>query len=181
MKRLIVLALGVAAWAGAGVPAASAKSYVFPHVLEKAGRIQNTPFTFDTEIHAVYVPREPRDPTHGQATGRVHEPIRIRLFLYEDDDATMRSATGEEICNPCEFELSPAAKKLSIRIDDLIVAHGGFPPPGAGAQVITGYAIMTVSNDDANIAIQGFVVNSHSGPFDLSVFGFEPQEIKAAP
>lgn len=32
----------------------------------------------------------------------------------------------------------------------------------------------------ANVKIQGFVVNSHTSPMDLSVFGFDPQPITAA-
>ena len=31
------------------------------------------------------------------------------------------------------------------------------------------------------VNLEGFVVNSHTSPFDLSVFGFEPSDIKAAP
>jgi hypothetical protein len=34
--------------------------------------------------------------------------------------------------------------------------------------------------DPENVAVQGFVVNSHTSAMDLSVFGFNPVEISAA-
>lgn len=44
-----------------------------------------------------------------------------------------------------------------------------------------GYSVLTVDGRADDVKIQGFVVNARRSAFDLSVFGFAPQEILAAP
>jgi hypothetical protein len=41
--------------------------------------------------------------------------------------------------------------------------------------------IVVGGSDPDGVELQGFVVNSHTSAFDLSVFGFDPQPITAAP
>lgn len=54
-------------------------------------------------------------------------------------------------------------------------------PPGKFSVVIVDAVNTDVTNlIKANVKIQGFVVNSHTSPFDLAVFGFEPQPLQAA-
>jgi hypothetical protein len=180
MKRLALAAAAVLAFAST----VSAKTFVIPHVLEKSGLTTNTPFTFDTTLYVVFAAGLGAEP-HGSSSREVHGHITLmKFYLFDNDDAAMRSATGEEVCNPCTFEhAADGQRKLSIRVDDLITAKGGFPvSPGGADRPVTGYAVVVVSGQDADsVAMQGFVVNSHTSPFDLSVFGFEPQPIAAAP
>src|SRR5262249_36919344 len=81
------------------------------------------------------------------------------------------------VCGPCTFQLNGQQRKLSIRVDDLITTTGG----GFDTAVKLGFAVIVVSGSGAEaVNIQAFVVNSHRGPFDLAVFGFEPQPMSAA-
>jgi hypothetical protein len=46
--------------------------------------------------------------------------------------------------------------------------------------VLSGFAIVSVNGDDVeNVSIQGYIVNAHTNAFDLSVFGFTPEEVRA--
>ncbi len=149
-------------------PALTTRTFVLPHVLEQSGSITNTQFTFDTEMYAMY------DGALGGSTGG-GDGATVNLYLY--DQATglpMTTALGE-VCNPCSFPLSESLRKQSIRIDDLIVAKGGFSSPEQ-----KGFASIVVGGDASKVSLQGFVVNSHTSAFDLSVFGFDPQPIAAA-
>jgi hypothetical protein len=62
-------------------------------------------------------------------------------------------------------------RKVAIRIDDLIAPHGS---PGASVCKLGFDTVVIGGTDPDGVNLQGFVVNSHSSPFDLSVFGFEP-------
>jgi hypothetical protein len=74
------------------------------------------------------------------------------------------------------FDLNMGARKTSITIDDLIVARGGF----GAATNRDAFGVVVLDGDTTNVKLQGFVVNSHTSAFDLSVFGFEPQPLAAA-
>jgi hypothetical protein len=41
--------------------------------------------------------------------------------------------------------------------------------------------VLDPATDSENVALQGFVVNSHAGPLHISVFGFDPVPINATP
>jgi hypothetical protein len=100
----------------------------------------------------------------------------VKLYLYDQQTSALMVGNGSTICGPCTFDLSSATPKRSINIGDVISTNGGF----SGAPVKLGFGVIVVSGDADNARLQGFVVNSHTGPFDLSVFGFEPQPIAAA-
>jgi hypothetical protein len=75
------------------------------------------------------------------------------------------------------FELSSTNRKQTITIEDLIQTRGG----GFGSQTVrNAFGVVTIGGDSANVGLESFVVNAHTSPFDLSVFGFEPQPIEAA-
>lgn len=143
---------------------AMARSFVLPHVLEKSGTINAVPFTFDTTIFMTY--------PKGLTDGKPAKGASADLYLYDDTGTAMRGGGGQDVCNPCTYSLgSSGARKLSINVDDLIMAKGGF----GGVDVRTGFAVIVVGGDDKNVAIQGFVVNAHSGPLDLS---FQPIDVQ---
>jgi hypothetical protein len=80
------------------------------------------------------------------------------------------------VCNPCLASLSSSTRKLSFNVDNLIDSNGG----GFDAAVKLGFGIVVVTGDVGPVELQGFVVNSHTSAFDLSVIGFDPEEIDAA-
>jgi hypothetical protein len=85
----------------------------------------------------------------------------------------MRSQTGQDICAPCTVTLGLARRSASFELEELAEAAGGLAKP-----FVFGHGLLVVPSD--RVAAQGYVVNSHSGPLDLSVFGFEPVPIAAA-
>jgi len=145
------------------------RTFVLPHMLEKSGRITDTQFTFDTTIFATY--------TGGLAGGGGGGGATLDLYLYDDATGSpMTGGDGTVVCNPCNFELGSSAKKLSIRIDDLITAKGAFDQA-----IKLGYGVIVVGGaDPGNVALQGFVVNSHTSAFDLSFASTPVQLLSAA-
>jgi hypothetical protein len=132
-----------------------ARSFVLPHVLEKSGM----------SVAAVYTGGLPgARASRGGAT--------VELYLYSNDGKLMARANGRAVCNPCNWRLSPEARKQTIDISSLVQSAAG-PKLGFGVIVVGG-------DDPASVNLQGFVVNSHdSGLGNLAVFGFEPQPISA--
>lgn len=164
MKRIRTFVVtAVAAIAALSIcRSANARVFVIPHVLESSGKITNTPFTFDSTVFAEYV---------GLASG----DVTVGVF----DDLTgkaMTGANGSPICAPCTVNLDASRSEASFNIDDLIEDQGGFD-----AAVKLGFGIIVVGgNDPDGVNLQGFVVNSHTSPFDVSVFGFEPTPIASS-
>jgi hypothetical protein len=146
------------------------RTFVLPHMLEKSGRITDTQFTFDTTIFATY--------TGALAGGGGGGGATLDLYMYDDATGSlMTGADGRDVCNPCSYNLGGSSpRKQSIRIDDLITASGAFD-----AAVKLGYGVIVVSGaDPENVALQGFVVNSHTSPFDLSFLNTPVQPLSAA-
>jgi hypothetical protein len=140
------------------VSLASDKTFVIPHVLEKNGTISNTPFTFDTTIFADYT---------GSIGGGGAGGATVDFHLFDQATGLPMNANG----NLGTIDLSSANPSASRIIEDCI-------DPLTGIKL--GFGIIVVGGADPdNVALQGFVVNSHTGPLDLSVFGFDPQPINA--
>lgn len=152
-----------------GTSGLASRAFVIPHVLEKSGTILSTQFTFDTTIYITY---------SGGLAGTVSSNgATASLYLYDSlSGKALQSGTGLDVCNPCMFDLNMGARKTSITIDDLIVARGGF----GAATNRDAFGVVVLDGDTTNVKLQGFVVNSHTSAFDLSVFGFEPQPLAAA-
>lgn len=146
MKRLLIAAALLSCSA-----MLHARTFVLPHVLEKSGM----------SVAAVYTGGLPgARPARGGAT--------VELYLYSSDGKPMERANGRAVCNPCNFRLSPDARKQTIDIAALVSSARG---------VKLGFGVIVVSGDDPDsVNLQGFVVNSHLT--DLAVFGFEPQPIQ---
>jgi hypothetical protein len=153
---------------GTGSPGAPRRAFVIPHVLEKSGTISSANFTFDTTLHMTYAGGLPGSVSSNGASAQ--------LFLYDNTGLPLTGATSQ-VCNPCLFDLSTSTRKVSINVDDLIVTRGG---GYGGASIKLGFGVIVVGGDMENINLQGFVVNSHTSAFDLSVFGFEPVPIQAS-
>ena len=148
-----------------GLPA---KVFVLPHVLEKQGTI-NEPLNLDDTLIATYTGGLP-----GIASGN---GAVLKLYLYDSETSLPLAGATGTVCNPCSFDLSASSRKLSIRVEDLILTRGGGFDATAEKNA---FGVLVLDGDTANVNLQNFVVNSHTGPFDLSVFGFDPQPIQAA-
>jgi hypothetical protein len=154
--------------------AASAKklrvaTFSIPHFVISPGGSTSAPNSFDTTIHAVYNGGLAGTPDRGGA--------EIKLWLYDDFSSPLKTASGFAVCSPCTVAIGSSFRKTSISIGDFVESNGGFAHSGK----TTGFGVMTVTgNDPTSVALQGFVVNSHTSAFDVSVFGFEPQELKGA-
>lgn len=156
--------LAVAGMLHAAAPA-QAKTFSFPHVLESSGRITDTQFTFDTTMFMNYSGARGGCPDGGGAT--------VDLYLF--DQATSQPMTGGggvPVCNPCTYLLDALKPSRSVLVEDLVDAAGGF----GGTTVKLGFAVMVVSGDVDGVQAQSFIVNSHTGPLDLSTASFNPRE-----
>jgi hypothetical protein len=155
-------------FAGAGF--LQAKTFVIPHIVESSGKITNTQFTFDTVINLVYV--------GGQAGVTGSGGVDVDLYLFNNNTgALLMSGANPDtaVCDPCSVHVDAGARKQQYRIDDLVTAKN---PGWTGGR--NGYGILVVGGSDpANLTLQGFVSNSHTSAFDMSVFGFVPTEISA--
>lgn len=140
---------------------------VLPHVLEVSGSITNTQYSFDTTIFADYVGGRAGTPAGAGAT--------VDLYLLDDNGGFLVGGGGGDVCAPCTFHIDAVTPKVGIGLEALIDAAGGFGPLGS----MEGTALLDVSGDPDLVSIQAFVVNAHTSPSDVSVFGFNPQEITA--
>ena len=137
------------------------KRYVIPHIIERAGAISNTQFTFDTTLFATY--------TAGLAGTPAGPGATIDLYLYDNSTGTPLRNNGTVVCDPCSYNFGGTSpRKQSIKIDDLITATGAFD-----TTVKLGFGVIVVKGDADNVSLQGFIINSHTSPFDLSLSGFK--------
>jgi hypothetical protein len=101
----------------------------------------------------------------------------VDLFIFDQSSGQpMQSSTGADVANPASFELNASNPTRTTSVDDLLTAQGAFD-----AGVKLGFGVLVVGGQDPDgVNLQGFVVNSHTSPSDLSVFAFEPQPLQAA-
>lgn len=177
MKKLAAFAAMTALLVFVGAGFVQGQAFVLPHVLEKSGRIgAGATFTFDTLVLATYVGGQAGITGSGGAT--------VEVFLFNNNTGGFMQVNGQDICNGtsavCSFDIggSAANRKATINIETLIESRVG---AGNFTGTVLGYAIFVVGGaDPANAKLQAFISNSHTGAFDLAVFGFEPQLVSAA-
>lgn len=144
-------------------PTASAKTFILPHVFETRGRVTNTNFAFDTTIENIQNVGAP--------------PATLDMYLF--DEGTGQPMAGElaPLPLPLKLTVEPDGLKRFVRVEDVFQLVGGLP---AGTSLKLGYGVVVVGGaDPESVNLQGFVVNSHTSPFDLSVIGFNPEEVRA--
>lgn len=153
----------------AGQPGGTTRrTWVIPHILERAGRASSEPNTTDVIVSAV---------CRRGIVAACEPNMRLEIYLFDDQGEPTRAGdstgTAVAVCNPCTFPLGGNVRKQSVRIDDLITANGG----AFDNTVKLGFAIITVTGADVDaVSIQGFVVNSHTNQFDLTISPMELQE-----
>lgn len=141
-------------------------TYVMPHFLDRQGATQDTPFTYDTIFYLTYTGGLAGIPAGGGATAD--------FYLYAQGGTEfVRGADGQPVCGPCTFALNGENARETIRVEDLIMARGGF-----ARSVETGHAFIALSGADPDrVNVQALVVNSHEQRFDLSIFPVAPQPV----
>lgn len=164
-RRLVCLLAALALIASSGT--AAARTYSFPHVFDHHGRVSNTQFTFDTTMFITY------SGAVACVGGGVADQ-QVHVYLYDDEGRPLTSLTGDDVCAPCTVTVGATDRSASLNLEAAAEAAGGMP------EVLSGFAVVVVEGDDVeNVNVQGFVVNSHTNAFDLSVFGFTPEEVRA--
>lgn len=169
---------------GGEIPGTTGKAYrtlVFPHLLESSGGILDSENTFDTQLFVTYTAGQAGLPDG--ATGGA----TIDLFLFDENTGNViEQLDGSPICAPCSFPMGTDAvgpdfdpmdttispRKRKINVDSLFDV----------AQIssdddILPYLAIVVNGDADFVNLTGFVASVSSGPSELSVFVFEPQEI----
>lgn len=142
--------------------------YVFPIVSETSGTIAS-PNEFDTSIQMAYVA--------GLAGIPAGAGVSVSLYLF--DDATGQALTamgGAPVCSPCALTMGSAPEKQIFQIQNLVEAAGGF-----ATSVITACGVLVTSGDIDNFAAAGYVINSHTGPLDISALAYAPNEVPGPP
>lgn len=170
MRKLATFAAMAAIMLFAGAGFLRANTFVIPHVLEKSGSVNTVQYTFDTTIFATYA---------GGLAGTVDQAAgaKIDFYLFDQTGGGVMQGAGGDICNPCTFNMSSQNRKQPIKVDALLEAKGGFNPN----PVRLGFGVLVVTGAGADfVNFTNFVVNSHTGAFDLSVFGSTPEALKGA-
>lgn len=141
------------------------RTFVTPHVFDTKGRASTEPNSTDFEIKAVYR----RGVVGGCGGGNYCPGGRVSLYLFDESGRPMvggsaAGTAGTVVCNPCTRELGMNTRTVTFSLQDLITNAGGFD-----GEVQRGFAVIVVDGQDPEgVNLQGFVVNSHTGPFDLT-------------
>jgi hypothetical protein len=104
-------------------------------------------------------------------SGTTGQPFDISL-----GDFGPQTTTGGDV-KVTSVSTTPSPRKIAVRLDDLTGSAAAGPP--LPVRLAFG-VIVTGQGDSGGVNLQGFAVNQGTSPFDLSVFGFEPQPLDAA-
>jgi hypothetical protein len=151
------------------IGAQSAHTLVIPDLVETSRSAATSTDAIDTTLFVTY----------GRGLVGTGPGTAAAVDFYLFDAATSQpllAKGGAQVCNPCHYDLSTAARKVQIKLEALINTAGGFAKATA-----RGFGVIVVSGDDPNgVSFQGWMLKSHTSPFDVSVFDFLPQPLKAA-
>ena len=171
-------------------------SFVIPHVLETSGRALSSPrclFTFDTTIFAEYNPGVIAcDGTDGVPVYKFEVAVPPATTPTAETPAATPTpgppGTGVAAVSPTPSP-TPIASKAIPRSEVVkklrkAARKAAKKAAKAGArcspELRVGAAYITVCSDPDGVPMLTFVVNSITGPLQVSVFGFDPQPIAAA-
>ena len=160
---LVPIVAGAASAALAQSPSTS-RTYLIPHVLEKQGTVNTTPFTFDTDIIAALAsPLPGARPPQGGNGRKAGDIDTLHVYVYNDDGTPWTSAAGTDVCNPCTYDLDGTHRRVVVSLDAEIMAKGGFNPAGTPATPMAGFAIVVVDGSDpADVAIDVMLETSEA-------------------
>lgn len=140
-----------------------AATFVVPHVLDTPGSFPAAPFAFDTQVFTAY--------TGGVAGPPSPATPGIDIFLFDAASGQPLVNADGSACRTCSIGI--ALRKQAIVIDNVLTTPHRSPP----GRVVLGFSAFGAGAGDVNAF--AFVTNAHTTPFDLSVFGFAPEDVKA--
>jgi len=147
-----------------------ATTFVLPHVLETSGDVVPPgDFSFDSTLFKGFSSGLPGVPPGETAT--------VDLFIFDAATGLPMVQPNGQDCGPCAFTLDTSRQRQLVRLDDIFSTH---PRTAVPTSVCVGFGVI-VSQGAGNDALHGFVVNSPTAPFDVSVFGFAPGRVEAVP
>jgi hypothetical protein len=145
-----------------------AAAYALPHLVEYLDSAGGT-LSFDTTIEATYAPGLGGTGAGGGA--------RVAIHLYTGNRNTpWRSATQNDICNPCVLSVGPAQRRAVLRLDEQVLEQGGFDQPIA---VLHGVAVVS-GDDPGGLVLSARTVNTHTRPGDASTVVLAARPLGAA-
>ncbi|MCI0451086.1 MAG: T9SS type A sorting domain-containing protein, partial [Candidatus Latescibacteria bacterium] len=144
----------------------SLRLIAFPHFTESSMSTTGGPNAFDTVFYAAY----------GGGVGGSSIPAgtgaTVSLYLFNSDGTPKQSLNGTDVCAPCVQVVNAGSPKATFSLQNLFVAAGGF-----AFTVEIGFALVSISGTADAVALQGFFVNSHTGPLDLATAVWEGREV----
>jgi FlgD Ig-like domain len=146
-----------------------ARVFSIAHMLDTSGNTSTGTYTFDETLFATY--------TGGQAGIPGGAGATVSLYLYDETTGAPLTNFGTTVCGPCTWTLGGAQpRKVAIRLDDLLLAMGGFDTfaKRAAGVVVVGGA------DPGHVTLQPWLVNAHTGPFDLATTAQVAQPVSGA-
>ena len=142
---------------------------VYPHVVEQDDPI-TVPNAIDTQFYAVYA---------GGITGSpipAGDGARVALYLFAGDGTPIQSATASNVCAPCIESVDASDPRAIFNLHLRFVSAGGF---AGGVEI--GFAMAVITGNADAVAMEGFLVNSYTSGFDLSMAELESVELPYSP
>jgi len=168
------------------------RSFVIPHILEKSGTVANDQFAFDTSVFVTYTAGVGVNEraavnyyTFDPVLGIVPRTVGGQLFspLGLDNQSQSFFPSGTAFAGGAIYTYTTIQQGLRKQIMAFQNLDGQFAPRQSlviqSPTVMFGFA--HVADREEPVNVQGMVVTSNANPFDVSVFGFEPQALQEAP
>ncbi len=149
----------------------------YPHIVEQQGSISSTPNGFDTMF--VFVATGPYVESFLKGGGappseKSLTDVTVSLYLYDNAGQAALSATSTPVAFPAVYTLGSMTPRVSVTLENLFQVAGGY-----ASASFQGFAVLSVSSGDWNdVAVQAFLLNSHSSAFDLSISALEPVRVQ---
>lgn len=138
-----------------------AETFVIPHILETSGRITGSQNTFDTTIFVTYI--------GGLIDSQPSPGATVDLYLFDQiTGGLLLSKNGDEVCNPCSFDLDSNDRKLTIKIEDLVKEAGGIPENQFG-----GYGFLTTDSNRGDVKLNYSVEASKKSRSKTSILALQ--------
>lgn len=149
------------------VPSARSDTFVLPHILEQQGLTSSNQYKYDDILYAFYGSGLAGTSGVGNAT--------LELYLYDNSAGNPLKTNGNDVCNPCSFNLGAATpRSATIRVEDLINAQGGFD-----AAIKLGFGVIVVGGDPGGVSLESTIINSHTSVFDVSILSLPPIRLRS--
>ena len=134
---------------------ANASVFIVPYFIDKFDGA-NTTYTLDTIFRFTYAAGQ-----NGISGGA---GATVDLYLF-DNSGNALQGISTAVCAPCSYNLSSSQRQFAPRVEDLIVAAGGFQN-----STVVGYAMIVVSGADPNgVRIGSSIKNAKTNADDVSI------------